>query len=251
MYSMLSRTADWFLSPLSWSLLLLLGAIALRKRQVATAGLTLAAIGLLAVFASEPVALALGRIVEAGADATIRPEEQYDAAIVLGGTVNPSVIIASPDSPEALGGRVQAALGLLRSGQTRHVLLSAGGNPADGPTEADAIAVALARHGIEEARIVRETHSRNTHENAMESARIVRQRGWSKLVLITDAAHMPRALACFRAEGLSPDAMPVNRRFARVATSFAPQAGNLATSADALHELFGRGIYWALGYSRR
>ena len=83
----------------------------------------------------------------------------------------------------------------------------------------------------------------------MESARIVRERGWTRLVLVTSAAHLPRALGCFHAVGLRPDAFPTDYRSSGRTRSLAPRAGNLSESADALRELWGRVVYRALGYT--
>ena len=45
--------------------------------------------------------------------------------------------------------------------------------------------------------------SRSTYENAKYGAELVKGRGISRIVLVTDAYHMPRAEGCFRKQGLS------------------------------------------------
>jgi len=117
-------------------------------------------------------------------------------------------------------------------------------------TEPELLAGALERWGIEPARIVVETRSRNTHENAAESARIAAERGWRSLLLVTSAGHMERALGCFRKAGLTPDTMPVDYRGDPDSSGSAwiPRALFLALSADALREFAGRGVYRLIGY---
>ena len=66
--------------------------------------------------------------------------------------------------------------------------------------------------GIAPERVVIEDQSRNTRENAVESARVARERGWKTILVVTSAFHMERALGCFRAVGLEVDALPVDQR---------------------------------------
>jgi uncharacterized SAM-binding protein YcdF (DUF218 family) len=133
------------------------------------------------------------------------------------------------------------------------VLLS-GGNidaqPGDVP-EADRLAARLVAWGVPPAQVVAEGTSRNTRENAIESSRIAAARGWHTLLVVTSAVHMPRALGCFRAVGLEPDALPVDRRAGDgKGQGWLPRAVALARSTDALRELSGRAVYRIAGYTR-
>jgi uncharacterized SAM-binding protein YcdF (DUF218 family) len=178
----------------------------------------------------------------------------YDAVVVLGGMVDGGATRASGDVElDVHAERLLRAWELLRAGRARAVLLSGGvtfPQPGDVP-EADLLAARLARWGVPPAQIVTEAHSRNTRENAIESARIAAARGWRNLLVVTSAAHMPRAMACFRAVGLEPDALPVDRRAGDgQGRGWLPRAVDLARSTEVLRELAGRVIYRALGYAR-
>jgi uncharacterized SAM-binding protein YcdF (DUF218 family) len=70
--------------------------------------------------------------------------------------------------------------------------------------ESEVMAEGLARLGIPQERIVLETRARNTWEQAVNSAALLRKRGVRRFVLVTDSEHMPRALSMFRAQGLEP-----------------------------------------------
>ena len=61
--------------------------------------------------------------------------------------------------------------------------------------------VALTR-GVPEAALLTEPVSRNTFENAHEVARLLRARGRSAVLLVSDRAHLPRAALLFRLAGL-------------------------------------------------
>jgi uncharacterized SAM-binding protein YcdF (DUF218 family) len=102
-------------------------------------------------------------------------------------------------------------------------------------------------------KIVVEGRSRNTRENAEYSAEVVRAHGWKRLVLVTSAAHMQRALACFHAVGLTPDTLPVDFQAPprhTYVTGWIPRARALNRSDETLRELAGRVIYRLLGYAR-
>src|SRR5262249_37927778 len=53
--------------------------------------------------------------------------------------------------------------------------------------------------------------SRTTYENAVESARLLNDRDMPRVVLVTDAAHLRRAVACFRKQGL--DVIPCGSHY--------------------------------------
>jgi uncharacterized SAM-binding protein YcdF (DUF218 family) len=224
-----------------------------RARPRRSLALTALAAAVLAVFAMEPVAHRLERFAERDARATWRPEVVYDAVVVLGGMVDVWASHRSGDVElDGHADRIVRAWELVRAGRARNVLVSAG-NAGLRPgiaAEADLLAAALARWGVPPSQIVVEANSRNTRENAVESARIAGARGWRTLLLVTSAAHMPRALGCFRAVGLEPDTLPVDRRASAGPEQWLPRANFLGDSADVIRELGGRVVYRAVGYAR-
>ena len=253
-FLLLSKTLDLLLAPLTWAIALWLAALVLRRRGRLASVLGAAALAVLVTFSLEPVAGELLRSVEAGARCTFVPGTSYDVVIVLGGIVDPA---ASRRSGELelteASERLLRALDLLRSGEARAVLLSGGLlSPAPGePSESEQLAKYLRQEGIDPGRIVIEGRSRNTRENAVESARIVSQRGWHRLLLITSAWHVPRALGCFRAVGLTPDVLPVDHMATNGSDEgILPRARALAISTEMLRELAGRVVYRVMGYSR-
>ena len=66
--------------------------------------------------------------------------------------------------------------------------------------------------GVPEERIIVEGRAANTFENAVYSGRIIRDRGWRQVVVVTDSFHMPRALYFFRRLGLTVVGEPVRTR---------------------------------------
>jgi uncharacterized SAM-binding protein YcdF (DUF218 family) len=253
----LSKLLDLLLDPAAVAVALGLAALALgRWRPRAAAGAGLLAVAVLWAFSTPVVADSLQRVAERPARDTSAPGVTYDAVVVLSGAMSSAATEASGRFELDEGAdRLVRAFELLRAGRARYALLTGGAveRRAAAPRESELAARVLAGWGIEPDRIVVEAESRNTRENAVESARVVRERGWARLLLVTSAAHMPRALGCFRAVGLSPDALPVDRRAGKgeyALRSLAPRARSLSTSARVLRELAGRVVYRALGYSR-
>jgi uncharacterized SAM-binding protein YcdF (DUF218 family) len=96
--------------------------------------------------------------------------------------------------------RVERGVSLYHADAAPLLLLSGGGRGAE-PEAVVMRRLALAAAVPEEALLV-EPHSRNTWENACESARLLRQRGLRRVVLVSDRTHLPRAALLFRLAGL-------------------------------------------------
>ncbi|WP_434388757.1 YdcF family protein [Melittangium boletus] len=256
MFLFLSKLLDLLLAPLSWGLLLLAtGGLVRRGRARLATGLQVLGGLTLYLFSTEPVANLLQRWVEADAVSTYQEGRTYDAVIVLGGMVDADASERSglPEYTPAVE-RVLRGFELLRSGRAGAVLLS-GGTLDTRPgalVEADILGRQLELWGIAPERIVRETRSRNTRENALESERLIRERGWTRLLLVTSAAHLPRARGTFEAVGLHPDTLAVDVRahgFYPHTGWWQPRASNLSAGSDALRELFGRFVYRLRGWA--
>lgn len=126
----------------------------------------------------------------------LSPVEPFDAAIVLGAMVNPD---GSPS--QALVRRVRHAVALAQSGRVGHLLMS-GGAVRHCVPEAHVMRDLALIAGLDPTRVVVEDASVNTIGNALLSRPIVMERGWRRLLVVTDACHLPRALYTFHRLGL-------------------------------------------------
>jgi uncharacterized SAM-binding protein YcdF (DUF218 family) len=255
LFWVLSKSLDVLLAPLTWALLFVFAGVAFHRRRTRSLAFLIAGLATLLAFSTEPVAAALVARTESP-ERTFRPGEPYDAAIVLGGVLDAEAtrILGQPQYSDG-GARVLAVAELLRSGAARDVLVSGGsGNQENGVlSEAELIEENLIQLGVPREHIVVEKESRNTRENAIDSKPIIERQGWKRLVLVTHAAHMPRAVGCFRAVGIEVDTYPVGYHPLPAhsgAAGLFPRAHNLAETTDSIHELAGRAVYRALGYSR-
>ena len=168
---------------------------------------------------------------------------EADVIVVLGGGLrradDPAAWTLAPVSL----GRLAAAAALVR--RTGLPLLLSAGNLESGPPEAEVMQLTLRRAFGLEARFV-EPSSRDTHENARESARMLRPLGLQRVVLVTSAVHMRRAVDEFAAAGLRVIAAPVAAGVESGAElgDWLPRAGALEVSYEALYECGGRLVAW-------
>ncbi|WP_437945210.1 YdcF family protein [Sorangium sp. So ce296] len=122
-----------------------------------------------------------------------------------------------------------------------HVIVS-GRDLRRAPTElAGAMADLLVELGVPRKKIILETESRDTRENALHSARIARSLSPDAVVLVTSALHMPRSLRMFERAGL--DVLPAPVRFQAPPHEglgrLLPSSLALLRSHRAAHELVG------------
>ena len=175
---------------------------------------------------------------------------RYDAVVLLGGFAGrgPDAAVEISDA----GDRLLRAWEVLRDERAARVVIAAGG-AEEGETEADVAADLLGQLGIARGRMLLDRTSRNTRENALQLRDIVAREQLGRLLLVTSAFHMQRALGCLRAVGLRADALATDHQNPAqlgVFDALAPRANNLGKSELALRELAGRAIYRLRGYAR-
>ena len=82
----------------------------------------------------------------------------------------------------------------------------------DGATEAEFAVRLFESFGIAKSRIILESKSRDTDENAHFTKELVQPKPGERWLLVTSAHHMPRAVGVFRAVGFPVEAFPVDYR---------------------------------------
>lgn len=176
-----------------------------------------------------------------------------DGIIVLGGTINQYLTLTRGQPALSEGGERLTELVYLARRYPDAKLIFTGGSGAlidRELKEADAARMFFTRMGIGGDRIVYESDSRNTYENALFSRRIAGDTAKTgRWVLITSALHMPRAMGVFRGAGWNVLAYPVDystdgqRRFV---IGFQPIEA-LSRLNTAMREWIGLIAYWILG----
>jgi uncharacterized SAM-binding protein YcdF (DUF218 family) len=181
------------------------------------------------------------------------PDRRAVAAVVLGGAVD--LVHSTPDRIEFYDRpeRIVEGIRLVKRGRVDWLVLSGGGgDPARPETrEARLMAVFARQMGVDPSVLILQEDSRTTYEDAVYTAKMLKERDIASFFLVTSAFHMSRAVGCFRKAGLDPIPYPVDFRVTPrgpFAPAFAPTLGSLSTSTMALHEYIGYGVYRALGY---
>ena len=109
----------------------------------------------------------------------------------------------------------------------------------------------LIARGVPPARVVRESLSTSTREQALALAPMLRARGVERFVLVTSPTHMHRALGAFRSLGLDPLPSPAPQRSESVGDAgfiLRPSAGSLEASMKALREALALAYYFSRGW---
>lgn len=245
----LSKLAALVLDPTFLLLAILVGSAWLsraRRRRAATF-LVILATGLMGGLSFQPLTCLLIAPLETRFPAWSNKREDVSGILVLGGGLNGAAATARPGSGlSSASGRITETAFLARRYPTAKIVYSGGGETV---SEAEAAKTLLVRLGIDPGRILVETRSRNTAQNAQFSSEIVAPRPGETWLLVTSAAHMPRAMAAFRAVGFSAEAYPVDFRPASSEISF-DLPGGLETARFAIKEYVGLLAYRLTGRSR-
>lgn len=178
----------------------------------------------------------------------------YDAAIILTGFTNQQ---KSPHDRIYTGkgaDRVLLPIRLYKEGYVKKIVISGGSGSLAQKYSTEAIEVKklLQLSGIPDTAILYEDKSRNTHENAQFTKKLLAsQPQLKKLLLVTSAFHMRRAAGCFEQEGISAEEFPVDfytfdRSFSF--DQFIPQESSLESWGKLFHEVLGYITYSLMGY---
>jgi len=184
-----------------WSVVFGLIFILFRKRRVAIFFLVTALA--IIIFASSPITgWFYGKINGAYLPTAIQESPRAQAIVVLAGDV--SVPIPPMVESQIKGNRLLHAARLYKAGKAPLLVVS-GGNVFlrdNVQSESYYMKEILVELGVPSDSILLEERSRNTHENAIETEKILKARGINKILLATSSFHMPRAFAVFLKTGL-------------------------------------------------
>lgn len=254
----LSKFIGGLVSPLMLALLggLLALLLAWRGWRRAGIGLALLCLGGLWLASTPWLAWTLAMSLETRyPPVPVQASPAADAVLVLGGAMS----APRPPAQQHIGfgaaaDRVWHAAALYRAGKARWVLLSGGGPPGreNVAPEAEAMAEVLRVLGVPASAMRLEGGSRNTLENALHSLPLVRQVGARRVLLVTSALHMPRALAVFQAvfAGSGVTVVPASTDAEALgdepdaATAWLPDARSLELSSRGVKEYLGLAQVW-------
>ncbi|MBS1764486.1 MAG: YdcF family protein [Bacteroidetes bacterium] len=250
-----SKIFDFLLSPLSWIFILLIWALfakdKLRKRKCFRW-----AVVLLIVFTNP---LLLHFAMHSWETPAIRAndlQKTYDAGIMMGGAIR--YINGDMDRPVFGSGadRYMQTAELYYAHKIRHIIISSGSGSIymTKLKEADLLTAQLIRTGIPDSLVFAESESRNTYENALYTAKLLREKNFKPpFVIVTSALHMRRSIMCFRKQNIDVIPFPVDQHSGKL--MFTPEkvfipATEVMLDWDLLiHEWVGVITYKIMGYA--
>lgn len=177
--------------------------------------------------------------------------DQVDGIVVLGGAVG--VAITVEYGRPALNGhaeRMTEFVAMARKYPQAKLVFTGGSGTLLGDdkiTEADVARFLFETIGPAPDRVIYESESRNTFENAVKTKSLVGPKDGETWLLITSAFHMPRAVGVFRKAGWEVQPYPVDYKSMRRPRMRFSLAGGLNMLHFAMHEWIGMIAYRLLG----
>lgn len=255
MFFILSKILGLLTAPVIHPVLLLItGLVVQRWRKKLGRGFIIAAAILPFIYSFIPVpTMILRPLEEAVAPASPADIAAADGIILLGGYTGSGLTASSRNSftLNAAAERLITAISIHQRYPDKPVILSgySGSLNPQGWSEEDNSRAALAALDIATGNFHFENRSRNTYQNAVYSYDLASPEPDETWLLITSAAHMPRAAGAFRAAGWPQMFyLPTDWRTpaGQFNLAFKPQIG-FEMLAPAFHEYAGLFVYWLTG----
>lgn len=252
MFFLFSKLLTYFLSPFSWIVIFLIFSV-FSKKANRKRNFLVTAIVLLLLFSN---GFLLNEATKRWETPPVNASQlkTYDYAVVLGGFSSYDTVYHKLKLTEA-GDRIWQTLQLYYQKKAGKIFISGGSGRLlhQELTEADKVKAILVSMHIPDKDIIIDPVSRNTHENAVNTA------GWIKkhdpeasCILVTSAAHMPRAIGCFRKQGLAAKPYSCNWSISAPSYDFdvmiVPRVEVLQGWESLMKEISGYGIYKVMGY---
>ena len=258
MFFVLSKLLAIFFEPLAhpYILLVLAGVARLIKRRRLVRVCLASAIILPLAYGFLPLSEAPLRYLENRYPVPDLANRQIDGIVVLGGHTGSGLVSAARNQPQQgpAAERLTQGLALLQRHPDAMLILSgrSGKLRHKGWTEDEITRRLIEDLGLSQINIIYENVSQNTFQNAVESLeRAVPQPG-SNWVLVTSAAHMPRAMGAFAAAGWGPViAYPTDFRTTPGISGLFSMREGFSAVRKWLHEGAGLTAYWLTGRSDR
>ncbi len=176
-----------------------------------------------------------------------------NAIVVLAGDVG---IPVPPRQQSQIGGNRLLQAFRLYKAQKAPLIVISGGNvfrQDDIESEAQYSLQILRDWGIPKEHILIEPDSRNTFENAVNTKKLLQSYRISKILLVTDALHMPRAFSTFRRAGFdviaSPSGYAVAEHRRPALLHWWPKVENLMVAKRVIREKIGTAVYRFRGWA--
>jgi len=246
--------------PLAWAALLLTLGLLLHQPTRTFGhrgrGLVTSALLILLLQGWEPLPDALLRrlettypVIKSGT-----PLQAFTGVVVLGGALEPSYVLKGNEQPALNSAAERMTMPVSLQRQFPHLsLLFTGGDGelfAEGLSEAERAKIFFDSLGVSPQKVIYESKSRTTFENAALSARLQGVDPSKPWLLLTSAYHMPRSMASFKKVGWNVTPYPVDFQSGEATPWLQYSIAQGARKWKlALHETFGLWAYQLSGKS--
>jgi uncharacterized SAM-binding protein YcdF (DUF218 family) len=250
----LSKFLPLLVYPVGLVAILLLVAVLLRKQRGWATGLLLLALAVLFIGGNRWVAVSLARSLEWH----YLPQSttpKADVVVLLGGGTEPGQAPRQGPELNSAGDRVLYARRLYQAGAAPHILLS-GGNTSliddSSSSPAADMAELLTSMDVPASALWLEDKSQNTVENASFAWKVLSEKKIKRIILVTSAMHMPRAVQLFEAQGFDVIAAPcdysvtettwndlMHPSWPTLALNILPSVSNLSITTNVMKEYIG------------
>ncbi len=250
MFFALSKILFFLINPVLWVILLVLSTFLLKNNRLKKALLFFSII--LFYFLSLP---GFYNVISKSWEYETFPSDSinghYKYAIVLGGILSVDEKTGTIYTDENIDRILQAIL-LYKNKKVDYLVITGGSGKLidQSAKEAPEIKEFCLKFDIPDDKIIIESESRNTYENALNTKKLIDTIN-TKNILITSAIHMKRALACFRKQGYNLDTLSTSTlRDAKtyIPDFIIPYSKTLYKWQCLIKEIVGYYVYKLVGY---
>lgn len=262
MFVFLSKLLPPLVYPLGLACILILIALFLVRRTTWQRVVLILALCCLWLGSNNWVAMLLARSLEWR---YLPPEAvpEADAIVLLGGGTLPAEWPRTSVEVNGAGDRLLYTAFLYQQGKAERILVSGGLIDwiARPNTPAQDMAALLEMMGVPAQALWLQSDSRNTYEDALYSARMLKDNGILRVLLVTSAGHMLRAVKLFQAQGIEVIPLPTDYTVTQAGweqmtkpdlrvqiLNLLPNAENLAMTSRVLKEYIGILVYELRGW---
>ena len=254
MFFILSKTLDFLIHPAIWIFILIAIAVFI-KNVILKRKIIITSFVLFLFFTNSFITDEVMRWWEYPITKENKLDSNYDIGLLLGGGMvtfeaetNRLIFRNNTD-------RLFQTISLYKTNKIKTIFISSGSGSITfrNMLEANLIKKYMIEIGIPDSVIMVDSTSDNTHENALFTARILKNHTENqRILLITSATHMRRALGCFNLVGLHvtpyvTDKYVGKRRY-QIDYLFVPNVECFVKWSKLMHEMLGYFVYKLMGY---
>jgi uncharacterized SAM-binding protein YcdF (DUF218 family) len=257
MFFALSKIIDFILLPICWIFILLLISYSAHSKKLRNRSL-LSVLIILLLLSNPWFVNRLYTLYEQPTISLLKNENFTWGIVLGGGMVRANEAPSNKINVGETADRFIQPILLYKSGKIKKILIT-GGNTSIGKIKLDKghetqdVRQLMIAMGVHPKDIYMETKARNTRENAIYSAQLLKKYiNREKMLLITSAMHMPRSIRCFEKAGFNIKAYPVDKKGntneSGILDLITPSDQNLSRSSQLIREISGLIIYKLMGY---